>query len=143
MASEVSHVLKEADTPQDTQFTINLYNCFGMITKTYHPKTVSEPVHIGSDESSDLIGFPTGSLTLRIGTENVIAEDGSTITYNIQPYCLEGCQILEPGTYKVSASSNTTQDRSEQYGSNSIDDKGLTYSISDVDIIDGKIIPRN
>ena len=89
MASEVSHVLKEADTPQDTQFTINLYNCFGMITKTYHPKTVSEPVHIGSDESSDLIGFPTGSLTLRIGTENVIAEDGSTITYNIQPYCLK------------------------------------------------------
>ena len=118
------------------QFTINIHNMYGVITKTYHPKTISEPIHITPEESVELIGCPI-DLTVRIGREDVIVKEGATVIYDVQPYYHEGYKIVEePFNYKLSTSSNTSQDHSEQYGYNSVNDEGSIYCVSDVDITD-------
>lgn len=124
------------------QFTINIYDMFGKITKTYHPKTVSEPIHISPEESIDLIGCPI-DLTVKIGREDTIVKEGATIVYDVQPYYHEGCNIVEgPFHYKLSTTCDTSHNHSEQYGYNSVNDDESLYCVSDVDISDGKIIPR-
>ena len=71
------------------KYTVNVHNLYGVITKTFHPKTAHEIIQISPDESMELMGCPIDFI-FSIGDETFTVENGDMITYDIQPYYKKG-----------------------------------------------------
>lgn len=76
------------------KYTINIHNLYGVITKTFHPKTTHDMFQISPDESMELMGclvdFTISIGDFLIGGEPFIIEDGDMAIFDVQPFYKRG-----------------------------------------------------